>query len=171
MKKTKNIADATQRLLAEYKGGSMDPIWHEIIDMIDKEVIGNDEVIKKSENISRVEENDMAVRNIVRKKQRELLHDENEETITARGAIALVLDDYRISATTPEGDSYMRTSLDRAVGLIISAIESYVLPKGREFVEGKGSPDLAAALVPLYMQQLEVLGIAINEKIEGAKGL
>ena len=77
MKKTKNIADATQRLLAEYKGGSMDPIWHEIIDMIDKEVIGNDEVIKKSENISRVEENDMAVRNIVRKKQRELLHDEN----------------------------------------------------------------------------------------------
>jgi hypothetical protein len=91
------------------------------------------------------------------------------DKFTARGAIALVLDDYRISVTTQDEDLIKATSLDSTVELIISAIESYILPKGRDIVSSRDGSEMMLALVPLFSQQLASLGADIDTITGGEK--
>ena len=149
-----SIPDAVKSLLREYRGGSMDPTYFAIINMVDTELIGEDEITKDAENNNTRE---MEIRNIFRKKQRELLHSTEDDSLKL--PIALVLDDYRIAVTTPEDDQIVKPmSLERAAELIIAATESYLLPKGREVVMVKNKPEIEIALTPLFKAQLEALG-------------
>lgn len=149
-----SIPDAVKSLLREYRGGSMDPTYFAIINMVHTELIGEDEITKDTENNNTRE---MEIRNIFRKKQRELLHSTEDDSLKL--PIALVLDDYRIAVTTPEDDQIVKPmSLERAAELIIAATESYLLPKGREVVMAKNKPEIEIALAPLFKAQLEALG-------------
>lgn len=162
MMSSTNIPDTIRQLLAEYKGGSMDPILYATIDLIEKEVIGKNETVK-DKNIEYQDAQDMAIRNHFRQKQREQLRRkefDSLETAPVNALVALVLDDYRRASTTPEEDLVgPKKTIDSTVELIISAIESGLLPKGREVVAGKDESEVAQALLPLFLQQLKVLGL------------
>ena len=168
MRKTENIPRTVRRLLSDYTGGSMDPIWSEIIDTIENELIGKNESVK-DRKLEYETAQAIALRNAIRQRQREALRYESMDKFTARGAIALVLDDYRISVTTQDDDLIKATSLDSTVELIISAIESYILPKGRDIVSSRDGSEMMLALVPLFSQQLASLGADIDTITGGEK--
>ena len=171
MRKTENIPDTVRRLLSDYKGGSMDPIWSEIIEMVDQEMIGEYETINNQETIESRVEYAMAARNGMRKMQRDQLRSVNDTSADAAVAdfIALVIDDYRISISIPEDDQIRPMSLDDAAERIISVIELSLLPNGRVAVSGKDSSEMAAALAPLFSRQLELLGANVDMIKGGAK--
>lgn len=150
-----SIPDTVKRLLREYGGGSMDPTYFAIINLIDSELIGEDENAKDDDSNGTRE---MEIRNIFRQKQREILHDEGDNSLKL--PIALVLDDYRIATTTPREDQIVKPmSPEGTVELIIVAVESYLLPKGREVIAATDKPEIETALFPLFKTQLEALGI------------
>jgi hypothetical protein len=145
------VSDRVRGILAEYvvsNGDSMDPVMSSIVELIDTRVIGHDEQSNESNAV---------MRNEMRRLQRHILTTDEDGSLKL--PIALCLDDYKNYLSKPEDDRVARMTVDTTSGLIIDAIEKYLLPKGREVLAKTSHGPVEAALIPLFKRQLKELGI------------
>lgn len=143
------VADQIRHILDDYTtsdGGSMDPIMNSIIEIINDRIIGLDEQSGES---------DAAIMNEMRQLQRNILVTDDDSSL--RLPIALCLDDYKKHQFTPADDHTIQLTVNTTTGLIVDAIEKYLLPQGREIVNGHIAGKTVLALRPLFRRQLEEL--------------
>ncbi len=157
---TRTIPVKFRKLLIDFGNDkiTMDAVLYGMLDIIESDVVGDDEVIENRREGTRTQEDSYkAARNALRALQRKNIRSDEDESIIL--PIALCIDDYRKSILTPKDDQVKQLSVDDTIELLVDAVEKYLLPRGRATVAKKKKSELGLALMPLYESQLKMLGI------------
>lgn len=159
MIQAQTIPGKFHKLLMDFANSkiTMDGVLYGMLDIIERDVVGADEIIVIKEGATKREDNYKATRNEMRALQRKNIRSDDDDSIIL--PIALCIDDYRRSILTPNEDQVKQMSIDDTIELLVDAVEKYLLPRGRVTIAKKNKSELGMALSPLYEAQLKMLGI------------